>query len=111
MISGWIYKLRKLRGFMTLTSQSLVPPGIPLSHSLLSVTGERVGAAALVLSAQRRLGDVSVGSAVPHLLEVTLTTLLCSTFIQLYPAEGSIFVPLQKGSFIQTWTKWQTKTL
>ncbi len=36
MTSGWIYTLRKLRGFMTLTSQSLVPPGIPLPSKPLT---------------------------------------------------------------------------
>lgn len=30
MTSGWIYKLRTLTGFMNLTSQLLVTPGIPL---------------------------------------------------------------------------------
>lgn len=36
MTSGWIYKLRKLRGFMTLASQLLVPPGIPLPSKPLA---------------------------------------------------------------------------
>lgn len=44
--SGWIYRLRKLRGFMTLASQSLVPTGIPLPSKPLSTFcyWEQVGA-------------------------------------------------------------------
>lgn len=36
MTSGWIYKLRKLMGFMTSTSPSLVPPWIPLDSKPLT---------------------------------------------------------------------------
>lgn len=58
MTSEWIYKLRKLRGFMILASQLLVTPGIPLWSKLLpSVALAEAGVAGS--------GNASVTSAGP----------------------------------------------
>lgn len=104
MTSGWIYKLRKLRGFMILASQLLVPPGIPLpSKPLPSV------------AFHFPMSTEEFGKCLSRFCTATISGghLYCSALssTQLHPSERSIFVHLQRGSFIQTWTTWETKTL
>lgn len=93
MTSGWIYKLRKLRGFMILASQLLVFPGIPLcSKPLPSVAGRCLS----------NFCPATISGG--HLHCSALST------IQLHPPGRSILVYLRKGLF-NIWTTWETKTL